>query len=378
MPDGGLRRHRRVDATFRVQYSTIDELVVAYSSDLSKGGFFLCTDKFLPLNAVVRLQLDLPENGGEIPVICRVVYIRDRLFAKSTGKPVGMGLQFLDVDDDCQRRIEKFIAERPPLLTQRPPQPRNSLKVLAIDDDRLSLQATIAPFLARGDVVQTATNGLDGLAACLRDPPDVILSDVQMPKMDGWQLVRMVRARPSLSSIPFIFCTDLSGEEERLRAYQFGVDDFVPKPARPTELLSRVDRMMARLKQADHPHVQQKTLRGDLEQVSLPSVLGFLELERKTGVLLLVGAFSARLFIAEGRPLRVVREPGRPGTSQRALLSELFGWKAGQFEFAAGDVTVQDELQVSLTALLLEHARVSDEGERHGSAPLSFDPFADD
>ena len=361
------RQHARIQAVFRVQYSTIDQLVVAYSSDLSKGGVFLCTQAFLPLNAVVRLLLKLPEDGGEVPVICRVVYVRDDGAAASTGKPAGMGLEFLDIADDCRLRIERFIAEHPPKLSESPPAARGALSVLVADDDRLSLEAAAACFRDRGDAVRTASNGLDALAACLKEPPDVILSDVQMPKMDGWQLVRMVRARPSLSSIPFILLTQLSGENERLRAYQLGVDDFLAKPCQGELLLARVDRMVLRLGQKNRSAVRQKTLRGDLEQVSLQSVLGFLELERKTGVLLLVGPCSARVFIAEGRPLRVESEDNPHALSPRALMNQLFSWKAGQFEFAADEVTVPDELQCSLMTLLLDHARISDEEQRGGA-----------
>ena len=357
------RQHPRIEAVFRVEYTTIDQLVVAYSSDLSKGGVFLCTQTYLPLNAVVRLTLQLPEDGGEIPVICRVVYVRDEAAAASARKPAGMGLEFLDIADECTQQIERFIAERPPRLSRPPAPARRALNVVLADDDRLSLAAAASCFRQRGDIVRLATNGLDALAACLKEPPDVILSDVQMPKMDGWQLVRMVRARPSLSSIPFIFFTTLRGEEERLRAYQLGVDDFLGKPCNADFLLSRADRLIARLGQNRSP-VRQKTLRGDLEQVSLPSVLNFLELERKTGVLLLVGAYTARVFIAEGRPLRAEGESDAPAPSSRALMNQLLSWKTGQFEFAVSEVTGPDLLECSLMTLLLDHARISDEESR--------------
>src|SRR6185312_10888767 len=65
-------RAPRVEATFRVSYPNVDQLLVAYSSDLSKGGMFLTTDQFLPVNAVVRVNLELGEGSAEIPVICRV------------------------------------------------------------------------------------------------------------------------------------------------------------------------------------------------------------------------------------------------------------------------------------------------------------------
>jgi len=275
-----------------------------------------------------------------------------------------MGLEFLDVAEDCREQIERFIAERPPRLSQPPAAARRSLKVLVADDDRLSLEAACAPFLARGDQVRTASNGLEALAACLKEPPDLILSDVQMPKMDGWQLVRMVRARPTLSSIPFIFFTELSGENERLRAYQLGVDDFVAKPANPSVLLSRADRMIQRLGASQRSPVRQKTLRGDLEQVSLASVLNFLELEKKTGVLLLVGPYTARVFLVDGRPLRVEREGSRETLPPRQLMNQILSWKSGQFEFAATEVACEDEIKCSLMGLLLDHARISDEAGR--------------
>jgi uncharacterized protein (TIGR02266 family) len=342
----------------------MDHLVVAYSSDLSKGGLFVATHGFMPVNAVVRLMLQLPEGGGEIPVICRVVYVRDQ--PEGSAKPAGMGLEFLDIADDCRVRIERFIANQPPKLDDFLEPARRALTILLVDDDRLSLQAAADCFRERGDRVLTATNGLDALAACLKEPPDVILSDVQMPKMDGWQLVRMVRARPTLSSIPLLFFTTLSGEPERLRAYRLGVDDFLAKPCQPALLRTRVDRIIARLGQRSGSSLRDKTLRGDLEQVSLPSVLSFLELERKTGVLLLVGDGTARVFLSEGRPLRVEREAAALQTSQRALMNHLLSWRSGQFEFAAQEVGGLDELQCTLMTLLLDHARMSDESSRAG------------
>src|SRR5258708_37267644 len=105
-------RARRVQATFKVSYGTVDQLLDAYSSDLSKGGMFLTTDQFLPVNAVIRVNLELGEGSVEIPVICRVVYVRDAAAARSVGKPSGMGIEFLDMTAESLRLIEAYIAER--------------------------------------------------------------------------------------------------------------------------------------------------------------------------------------------------------------------------------------------------------------------------
>jgi uncharacterized protein (TIGR02266 family) len=359
-----------VEAGFRVSYRTLDELVVAYTRDLSRGGLFLKTQRFLPINAVILLSLELPEGGGEVPVIARVAYVRDPQSAAAAGKTPGMGIQFLDVSSDSRLRIERFIAERAmsaaedsgPIRRRARP-----LDLLVVDDDESYRELAAETFRARGENVRVAADGVQGLGACLKQPPELILSDVQMPGMDGWQLLRIIRARPTLATTPVIFMSTLAGEEERLRGYKLGVDDFIAKPFRPEELVARVDRVVSRSQRSPGAiggSVDKKSLRGDLEQVGLPSVLSFLEMERKTGILLVIGDRPARLYLRDGRPLRVEIASPDPRASQEELALELLGWTAGQFEFAAQDVPDDNPLQTTLTALLLEHARRADEAAR--------------
>src|SRR5262249_704933 len=155
----------------------------------------------------------------------------------------------------------------------------------------------------------------------------------------------------------------LRGEDERLKGYQLGVDDFVPKPSRPEELVARVDRVVSRSKRAAVPQSQQM-LRGDLEQVSLASGLSFLELEKKTGILSVVSDERARILIEDGRPLKVEIAGVEAGGTSRQLLCRLLDWTRGQFEFEVGKIACQDEVHATLTSILLEHARVSDEAAR--------------
>lgn len=360
-------RPPRVEATFPVSYPSIDQLLVAYSSDLSKGGMFLQTEQFLPVNAVVRINLELGEGSAEIPIIARVVYVRDAAAAASAGKPPGMGIEFLDLSADCLALIEAYIAERIGQDESAPVPavaPARRLSVMIVDDDHGCRTLAAAPFRHRGDYVRVASDGFDGLAQCLKETPDVILSDVQMPRMDGWQLLRLVRARPTLSSVPFLLLTTLGGEQERLRGYQLGVDDYVEKPFRGKELQARVDRVVARAQRSPHTLAEKKTLRGDLTHVPLPSVLAFLELERQTGELLVVGARTARLYLREGKLLRVETDGVAAAPRSIDLLYEVLGWRSGQFEFAAQEVYGDDLVQMSVTSILLEHARFSDESSR--------------
>ena len=353
------RQARRIAAAFRVRYRTVDELVVALTHDLSRGGLFMRTARFLPINAIVRLHLELPAGGGELPVICRVAFVRSDADAAALGKPAGMGVEFLDLGPDRLAELERFVAEHVPatkVATRRP------LDMVVVDDDE-TVRGPIARILReRGDRVREFPDGLSALAACLKQPPDLVLSDVQMPKMDGWQLVRMLRARPSLMRVPIVLLTTLADEDSRLTGYRLGVDDYIGKPVRPDELALRVDRVVERAQLWTTN--ERRSLRGDLEHVRLAAVLSFLALEQKTGVLLLVGDASARIWLRGGQPLRVeVDETAVSGAGDPALLA-LLDWTRGQFEFATQDVACTDELQTTVNELLLEHARQSDERGR--------------
>jgi uncharacterized protein (TIGR02266 family) len=356
-----------VEAAFRVTYPDVDKLVVAYTQDLSNGGMFLRTQRLLPINAVIRLHIQLPGDGGELSVIARVVYVRDQSEAGQSGRKAGMGIQFLDMSQAHLDAIERFITLHTTATPETPPPApaRRAIHVLVVDDDDHYRECAARPFRERSDTVSTAVDGLEGLSACLKTRPDIVLSDVQMPRMDGWTLLRMIRARPSLATIPVVFLTTLGGEDERLRGYRLGVDDYVSKPYSPEELVVRVDRVMSRAVPGQGTPVDRKTLRGDVEQVSLASVLSFLELERRTGVLLVVGSErTGRIYIRDGRPLTVEVTDPPSGASVRDLALDLVGWTGGQFEFAVQDVSHVDELRTSIQGLLLEHARLADEATR--------------
>lgn len=353
------RRARRITAAFRVRWRSVDELVVALTHDLSRGGLFIRTARYLPTNAIVRVHLELPDGGGELPVICRVAYVRHESQA-AAGKPAGMGLEFLDLGPERLAELERFVAERVPLPSAAVA--RRPLDIVVVEDDATVREPVARALAGRGDRVREAVDGLAGLAACLKQTPDLVLSDVQMPRMDGFQLVRMLRARPSLAQVPVMLLTTLTDDESRLTAYRLGVDDFIGKPARDDDLLARVDRVHARV-QRYRGH-ERRSLRGDLEHVALHAVLSFLALEQKSGVLLVVGEGTGRIYLRAGQPLRVEIDDQPVAGVDDPALHALLAWSAGQFEFATQDVACADELGTTVTALLLEHARRSDERGR--------------
>lgn len=115
--------------------------------------------------------------------------------------------------------------------------------VLIIDDEPLILKATAIRLKAEGWSVITARNGPDGLTMAAVNKPDVVLLDVMMPGMDGWQTLRELKTNPATASIPVVVFTAKEYEHGKRDALERGAADFFGKPFDPLMLA----RCLARL-----------------------------------------------------------------------------------------------------------------------------------
>ncbi len=118
--------------------------------------------------------------------------------------------------------------------------------VLAVDDQSVNLRLLDAVLTPRGHRVLRATSGVEGLALLDTEDVDIVLLDVVMPEMDGYEVCRRIRSNPSTEFLPVVMIT-ASGSEQRLNALMAGADDFITKPFDQSELLARVA-SLARIK----------------------------------------------------------------------------------------------------------------------------------
>jgi DNA-binding NarL/FixJ family response regulator len=110
------------------------------------------------------------------------------------------------------------------------------LTILIVDDD-LGIRTSIGDYLEiAGYSVVSATNGQEALPLVDQYQPQLIITDVIMPQMDGYELVQCVRKRPAFRLLPVIFLTARNKMEERIRGYQVGADLYMPKPFELEEL----------------------------------------------------------------------------------------------------------------------------------------------
>jgi len=118
-------------------------------------------------------------------------------------------------------------------------------KILVVEDEKiiiLVIQAT----LKRYYTVLTASDGEEGLKLAVKEHPDLIISDVLMPKMDGFTLRDKLHEKPELNLVPFIFLTSMDSQDAREQGLRRGADDFLTKPFEPDILLKRVHTLLAR------------------------------------------------------------------------------------------------------------------------------------
>src|SRR5690348_8379132 len=102
--------------------------------------------------------------------------------------------------------------------------------ILVVDDDRDIVRLVEASLHSQGYEVMTAADGAAALELAVARKPDLVISDVMMPGMDGWELVKQLRSRPHFGLIPVILLTALGGEVDRIRGFRLGADDYLPKP----------------------------------------------------------------------------------------------------------------------------------------------------
>ena len=118
--------------------------------------------------------------------------------------------------------------------------------IVVVEDDR-DLARLIQLKLSReGFNIVNAYDGIEGLAEIRRVSPNLVILDIMMPKMNGFQVLKEMRADPVTKDIPVLILTALTQEEDVVKGFQYGADDYMVKPFRPSELLIRATNLVGK------------------------------------------------------------------------------------------------------------------------------------
>ncbi len=113
-------------------------------------------------------------------------------------------------------------------------------KILTVDDSRTALMMTTMALRATPYLVSTAMDGEEALAKAIADPPDLIVLDVVMPKLDGFETCRQLRSHQATKDIPIIMLTTRGESDNVKTGFDAGCTEYLTKPVNMTELLARV------------------------------------------------------------------------------------------------------------------------------------------
>ena len=119
-------------------------------------------------------------------------------------------------------------------------------KILVVDDDRILRNILSRTLEKQGYLVKTASSGMEALTAFAEEQPDLVVSDVMMPEMDGLELCRRLRATRFGQLVPFIFLSAKGQVEDRVKGHTMGADDYLTKPVDTRELVAKIESQLER------------------------------------------------------------------------------------------------------------------------------------
>lgn len=237
-------------------------------------------------------------------------------------------------------------------------------KILIVDDNK-TVRTLLAINLKKENFeVIEAENGLEGLEVVDAQLPDLVISDIMMPQMDGFEFCKQVRTSSKTPMVPFMFLTSIDQVATELRGLRTGADDYLVKSnIKKEELVDKVQAMLSKandFKQAEQQMAE--GLYGKFSDLSLVDVLQLLIMNKKTGVLTISReADKAELYFDDGRLLHAEY---KQFVGEEAVYN-LGEWQEGVFRFESVPVQVTPTTHTATMNILMEYCRLADEKKVH-------------
>jgi pilus assembly protein CpaE len=175
-------------------------------------------------------------------------------------------------------------------------------KILLVDDDPDTLRLVGVMLQRQGYEVQVANSGKQALGMVQADLPDLILLDIMMPEMDGYDVARHLRSDPATADVPIIMFTAKSQVDDKVMGFEAGADDYLTKPTQPRELFAHIKAVLARTGKSQEGSSAEAAKRGYMIGVlAAKGGLGVSTLALNLGVTLHDG-FKKDVIVADFRP----------------------------------------------------------------------------
>jgi hypothetical protein len=252
--------------------------------------------------------------------------------------------------------------------------PRMLRSVLIADEDAAFRKYLAMPLAAQGFTIYEAADGAAAWQLAVQNRPWLILADVSMPEVDGFEFCRRVRSHALLARLPLLFISGSDKYKERYRALQIGADDFLTKSMPIRELLMRIQLLMTRysdLSAADERKPGTADVagvfQGRIEVFGAPALLQMCSQGRLTGLFTALAEDASHTATVMGfREGDIISATSGASTGVEGVYAFL-GWERGSFKFTPGDPGEGKPLAQSVEHLLLEGCRRLDESRQVGA-----------
>lgn len=178
-------------------------------------------------------------------------------------------VQVAEVQPDVVAQPAAVQAQQPATSTPNADEEQNSILIV---EDNQELRAFICQIFEAQYQVYEASDGREGLRLAQQVVPDIVISDVMMPLMDGFQMVQQIRQHPQICHVPVIMLTALSDNETKLKGLNLGIDSYITKPFDASYLLARVDNILRKRESLQH-YFQQQLAEHGMDVAQLPEVV---------------------------------------------------------------------------------------------------------
>ncbi len=238
-----------------------------------------------------------------------------------------------------------------------------NVKILLVDDNPMILEMLRRDLAELTSPVLTATDGADALLKAIDDPPDLLISDYDMPGMNGRQLMEKLKGRANTARVPIILLASKNDIAEKLRILQEAVEDFVEKPFFLKEAIAHIKKVIDKiaLEKLTREAAGESTVRGNLVQMSCLDLLQSLEMGRKSCSLAITSNNErCDMYFSEGQ----INHATCGNLKGDEAVYKVLTWQTGNFLIDFTGSSTEQTITRSTQGLLMEGLRLVDEANK--------------